>query len=55
MNNENDFEIDENILNGGLGGVNMGFGIPSNAFLGNGIKPYMEYINAPIKSEDKNK
>jgi len=49
MKQEQEFELDENIINGGLGGVNMGFGIPSNAFLGFGVKPYMEYINTKVE------
>ena len=45
-----DFEIDEHLLNGGLGGVNMGFGIPANAKTGGDGTPYMDYINAKVKS-----
>lgn len=50
MNKENEiFELDEHVLSGGLGGVNMGFGIPTNAYLGLGVKPYMDFINADAK------
>jgi hypothetical protein len=46
-----EIELDEHVLGGGLGGVNMGFGIPTSAFLGSGIKPYMEYINFQLNLE----
>jgi hypothetical protein len=54
MLNENDdqFVLDEHLLDGGLGGVNMGFGIPKNAKTGGDGKPYMEYINAPISHQE---
>jgi hypothetical protein len=51
-NKENDvFEIDEYLLEGGVGGVNMGFGIPPHAKTGGNGEPYMDYINAPINGE----
>ena len=52
---ENIFELDEYVLNGGLGGVNMGFGIPPHAFLGYGVKPYTKFIEASMKNDEFNK
>ena len=51
MNNENnEIEIDQWLLDGGVGGVNMGFGIPPHAKTGGNGEPYMDYINAPVNS-----